>query len=91
MSLIGNKYELIKKLGEGSFGEVFLVRHKHLDREEAAKIIKTHKFNRTLQEAKNIQQLRHENIIEIYDADILPDKSGIFMTMEYHPQGKRTG
>ena len=87
MSLIGNKYEIIKKLGEGSFGEVFLVRHKHLDRKEAAKIIKTHNFTRTLQEAKNIQQLRHENIIEIYDADILLDKSGIFMTMKYHPQG----
>ncbi|MDO9027733.1 MAG: serine/threonine-protein kinase [Candidatus Roizmanbacteria bacterium] len=87
MSLDENKYKTIKRLGEGSFGEVFLVRHKHLDREEAAKIIKTNKFYRTLQEAKNIQQLRHKNIIDIYDADILPDKSGIFMTMEYHPIG----
>lgn len=87
MSLNENKYEIIKRLGGGSFGEVFLVHHKHLDRGEAAKIIKTNKFTKALQEAKTIQQLQHENIIHIYDADILPDKSGIFITMEYHPQG----
>ncbi len=87
---LGNKYEFMKKLGGGSFGEVFLVHHKHLDREEAAKIIKTNKFNSALQEAKNIQQLQHENIINIYDADILPDKSGIFITMEYHQRGCTT-
>lgn len=87
MILSRDKYEIKDRLGGGSFGEVLLVRHKHLDRKEAAKIIKTYKFTRTLQEAKNIQQLRHENIIDIYDADILPNKSGIFMTMEYHPQG----
>jgi len=87
MSLIGNKYEIIRKLGGGSFGEVFLVRHKHLDREEAAKIIKTNNLNNALQEAKTIQKLRHENIIDIYDADILHDRSGIFITMEYHPKG----
>jgi len=84
MSLIGNKYEIIRRIGGGSFGEVFLARHKHLDREEAAKIIKTNNFNNALQEAKTIQKLRHENIIDIYDADILPDRSGIFITMEYH-------
>lgn len=87
MSLIGNKYEIIRRLGGGSFGEVFLAHHKHLDREEAAKIIKTNNFNNALQEAKTIQKLRHENIIDIYDADILPDRSGIFITMEYHPKG----
>ena len=63
------------------------MRHKHLDRKEAAKIIKTNNFNNALQEAKTIQKLQHENIIDIYDADILPDKSGIFITMEYHPKG----
>lgn len=87
MILSRDKYEINDRLGDGSFGKVFLVHHKHLDREEAAKIIKTSKFNRALQEAKNIQQLQHENIINIYDADILPDKSGIFITMEYHPIG----
>jgi serine/threonine protein kinase len=90
MSLNENKYKIIKRLGGGSFGEVFLVHHRHLDRDEAAKIIKTKKFAKALQEAKTIQQLQHENIIHIYDADILPDKSGIFITMEYHPQGSIT-
>jgi serine/threonine protein kinase len=87
MNFIGNKYEVVRRLGGGSFGEVFLVRHKHLDRKEAAKIIKTKKFNNALQEAKTIQKLQHENIIDIYDADILPDRTGIFITMEYHRKG----
>jgi len=47
MILSRNKYEIKDRLGGGSFGEVFRVRHKHLDREEAVKIIKTNKFNRT--------------------------------------------
>jgi serine/threonine protein kinase len=87
VSLSIDKYEILGKLGEGSFGEVLLVRHKHLNRAEAAKIIKTHRINEALNEAKTIQQLQHEHIIQIYDADILPDKSGIFITMEYHQQG----
>jgi len=87
VSLSIDKYEILGRLGKGSFGEVLLVRHKHLNRAEAAKIIKTHRINEALNEAKTIQQLQHEHIIQIYDADILPDKSGIFITMEYHQQG----
>lgn len=66
---------------------MFLVRHKHLDRLEAAKIIKTINVSSALNEAKTIQQLHHENIIQIYDADLLPVSDGIFITMEYHPKG----
>lgn len=87
MSINEDKYEIKNRLGGGSFGEVFLIRHKHLNRDEAIKIIKTTRFSKALEEAKTIQQLQHENIIHIYDADILPDKSGIFITMEYHRLG----
>ena len=84
MSISKEKYDILDTLGHGFFGEVFLVHHRHLDRNEAAKIIKTKKFNKAMEEAKNIQQLSHENIIHIYDADILADRSGIIITMEYH-------
>ena len=90
MKLNTNKYEIIRGLGNGAFGEVFLVHHKHLYRYEAAKIIKTKKFNKAMEEAKNIQQLSHENIIHIYDADILADRSGIIITMEYHRRSSIT-
>ncbi len=87
MSLSPAKYEIIKPLGGGAFGEVLLVRHKHLSRLEAAKIIRTGSVHEALNEAKTIQELQHENIVQIYDADVLPAKDGIFITMEYQPRG----
>jgi serine/threonine protein kinase len=81
------KYIIEKKLGEGQFGDVYLAEQIRINRKEAVKIIKTSKIDEALQEAKTLQELKHEHIVDIYDADVLPDGSGIFISMEYYPKG----
>jgi molecular chaperone DnaK (HSP70)/serine/threonine protein kinase len=68
-----NKFEVKKFLGEGSFAKVYLVNHNYLDTLMAMKIIKeplvlsTNKKD-VFREVTLACQLRHENIISIYDA-----------------------
>ncbi len=88
--LLPEKYEVIRSLGSGNFGEVFLVKHKHLNRFEAVKIIETAKIEEALKEARILQTLKHDHIVEIYDADILQNKQGIFISMGYYPKGSVT-
>lgn len=41
------EYEMVRKLGEGGFGQVFLAKHKQTDELFAIKIIKTDKVGST--------------------------------------------
>ena len=66
-------YEIIKQIGAGGMGEVYLARDKKLDREVAIKIL-NEKFsqdesnlNRFIQEAKAASSLNHPNILIIYE------------------------
>ena len=73
------QYEVKKFLGEGSFAEVYLVKHNFLDDLRAMKIIKqplssTSDNKEIFQEVIVATQLRHENIISIYDADVISAK-----------------
>ena len=99
------QYEVKKFLGEGSFAEVYLVKHNFLDDLRAMKIIKeplssTTNTKSIFREVMLATQLRHENIISIFDAGIISvngddftkikgaskeDKA--FFVMEYVPGG----
>lgn len=89
------QYEVIKFLGEGSFAEVYLVKHNFLDDFRAMKIIKqplssTSNYKEVFQEVILATQLRHENIISIYDAGIIftaDKKDKAYFVMEYVPGG----
>ncbi len=66
-------YEIIKQIGVGGMGEVYLARDKKLDRNVAIKIL-NEKFsqdesnlNRFIQEAKAASGLNHPNILVIYE------------------------
>lgn len=77
--LIGNKlgaYEVLDFLGDGSMAQVFKGRHTQLNRFVALKLLH---FRHTsdpdfvqqfTEEAQNLAQLRHPNIVQVYDADI---------------------
>jgi serine/threonine-protein kinase len=85
--LIG-PYAIVRRLGAGGMGEVYLARHRHLDRDAAVKVLLPEiSMNQTVvarffTEARATAQLRHPNIVEIFDCDVLPDGRA-YIVMEY--------
>src|ERR1700754_5045424 len=66
-------YTILRRLGSGAMGEVYLVEHPRLPRRDALKVLAQHvsadpsyreRFNR---EAQNAATLSHPNIVGIYD------------------------
>ena len=70
--VLGN-YQLVQLIGEGTMGRVFLARHVKLGRPVALKILRAeHAKNSALiqrffQEAKAVNQINHDHIVEIFD------------------------
>ncbi len=68
-----DKYEITQKIGEGGMATVYRARHATLDREVAVKVLHPHlsastrNRKRFAREARAIEHLRHENILEILD------------------------
>ena len=68
-----DKYQIIKKIGEGGMATVFHARHTSLDREVAIKMIhpalasSERNRKRFAREAKAIERLDHPNIVKIWD------------------------
>ncbi|MDQ3180998.1 MAG: serine/threonine protein kinase [Acidobacteriota bacterium] len=68
-----NQYEIIRQIGAGGMGEVYLATDKKLDRQVAVKILNEqfsrHESNlkRFIQEAKAASSLNHPNILTIYE------------------------
>ncbi|MDQ6801434.1 MAG: protein kinase [Acidobacteriota bacterium] len=84
---LGERYHIVKRLGEGGMGEVYLARDHGLDRDVALKVIRVdllshpeilERFKREIQLASNIT---HKNVLRVYD---LGEAAGVkFLTMEY--------
>lgn len=83
-------YRLVKVLGSGAAGDVFLVENQALHRLEALKVLKKVEQNhadlvaqgRFKREIRATQLLSHQNIVATYDSGQLPD-GRMFLTMEY--------
>ena len=84
-------YELVKLLGEGSMGQVYLGRHKALGRQVAIKVLRPEQYSRTdliqrfFQEARTVNQINHEHIVEIFDFVQEPGANGpsaVYCVME---------
>lgn len=84
-------YKLIKSLGKGGFGEVFLAQHIHTKKLVAIKImipavtINTQGVEMFLQATENIKMLQHDNIVQLFDYGFA--ENVFFLMMEYFPGG----
>ena len=76
--LFGN-YHIVRLIGEGGFGEVYLAENPLIDRRAAVKVLHpaltldTGLVRRFLNEARAVGAIRHPNIVEVYDAGRTPE------------------
>lgn len=80
-------YEVRRRIAVGGMGEVYLCRHRLLDRLDAVKVLRPHLAadddfrRRFLREALSAARLRHPNVVTVYTAD---EADGLlFLAMEY--------
>ena len=81
-------YRIVRLLGAGGMGEVYLGQHRHLERQAAIKVllpqVSSHPevLRRFFAEARTTSKLAHPNIVEILDCDVLEDGRA-FIVMEF--------
>jgi len=84
-----SNYCVVKLLGRGSFGDVFLAKHKDLDTFRAAKTIYKTKVDDFIEYCSNeievLTKLDHPNIVKIYEYLLSSNKCSIIT--EYCPYG----
>ena len=91
-TVVDNRYDIVRPLGSGGMGEVYLARDQILDRDVALKVLRrqyageiefAERFKR---EAMNAAALSHPNIVQVYDRGETEDGAA-YIAMEYVPGG----
>lgn len=86
--IVADRYHVLKKLGEGGMGAVYLAEHVKMGRKSAVKVMNPgmasdpdaiSRFNR---EAANASRINHPNVCAVYDFGETPDGT-IYLAMEY--------
>jgi serine/threonine protein kinase len=87
---VGGRYRLISRLGSGGMSTVYLARHVLIERLVAVKTLRrdlareTVQRDRFLREARAVNRVNHDNIVEITDFGET-DEGLVFLVMEYVP------
>lgn len=89
-SILAGRYRILRKLGEGAMGAVYLGEHLKIGRQDAIKVLRDNlsgdpeaiaRFNRG---ARNVAAIRHPNICTIYDYSDTGDGTQ-FLAMQFIP------
>jgi serine/threonine protein kinase len=94
-SVLDGKYEIVQRLGSGGMGEVYQVRHLHLQELRVVKILRQDLATdpsaqkRFMREARLATQIKHPNVAILYDFASLPD--GSFYMVWEHIEGQDVG
>lgn len=94
-SILDGKYEIVQRLGSGGMGEVYLVRHVHLQELRVIKILRqdlaanADAQKRFMREARLATQIKHPNVAILYDFATLQD--GSFYMVWEHILGQDVG
>ena len=95
-AVIAERYQVMRKLGQGGMGAIYEVIHLKLKRSFVLKRLSAtlsdddEALSRFQREAEVVASLRHPNIVEISDWETLPDESvvtGTATRLEVHPLG----
>lgn len=84
-----SKYEIVRPLGQGGMGRVYLARHRLLDRLVAIKVLRQQPEatpsleQRFLREMKTLSALHHPNIAAAVDAEV--DRGRWMLVVDYEP------
>jgi len=80
--LVLGRYRLLRRLGAGGFGTVWLARDERLDREVAVKIVPSERIvgGRFQREARAAARLEHPGIVTLYEAAV--DDQGAYLVSE---------
>jgi serine/threonine protein kinase len=83
---IAEKYEILKPLGSGGMGTVYLAQQKNIDRTVAIKFLKcspddAEALERFKREAKIMSELKHRNLIASYELGVWSNT--VYLAMEY--------
>ena len=87
-SIVADRYHVLRKLGEGGMGQVYLAEHVKMGRKSALKVMNPamvkdadaiSRFNR---EAANASHINHPNVADVYDFGETPDGI-IYLAMEF--------
>jgi len=85
---LGGRYQILELLGEGGMASVYRAKHIQLDRMVAVKVMFKHLMRegnfqaRFVEEARLVGQLKHPNIIHVYDFEALPAEELYYMVIE---------
>jgi predicted Ser/Thr protein kinase len=85
--LLGGQYKVLRPLGRGGMGTVFLCEHRQLDRLVAVKVLPREQardkvtLERFQREARAAAALDHPNIVRVHD--VSPGPGPAFLVMEY--------
>lgn len=89
-TIIAERYRVVRQLGRGGMGAVFLVEHVHTDEQLALKILSasvaTDKvaIERFRREARTPARINSDYVVRVTDADVAEDLNNVpFLVMEY--------
>lgn len=84
-TIFAEKYQVLSLLGSGGMSEVYKVEHVHLKSKLALKLLHKHLWSDPLavdrfkKEAKSINELKHENLIEYLDYGVYKNQPYLIM------------
>src|SRR4029077_8889072 len=87
-AIVADRYKVLRKLGEGGMGTVYLAEHVFIEKKVALKVLsedfarKADLVARFMQEAKAASKIGHENIVDITDFGETSSGS-VFFAMEF--------
>lgn len=88
-SVLADRYDIKKKLGEGGMGEVYLAEHVRMKRKVAVKVMRKAlasdpaAIGRFHREAENASQITHPNVAAVYDFGDTGESGLVYLAMEF--------